>query len=116
MAGILERLQQASGPKTREVTIGGQEYLVRGMGPIQRAKFLQCMRAAAAEKGMVPDHVVVALGLCNAEAKSLTDEEQDLILELLREQDGKELHAAATAVLELSGFGAKSAEIAEKNP
>lgn len=116
MAGILERLQKAAGPKTRDVTIGGEVYQVRGMGPIQRARFLQCLRGASASNAMVPDHVVVTLGLCNAEGKGLSEEDQDAILELLRDQDGKELHAAATVVLELSGFGNKPAEIAEKNP
>lgn len=114
MADLLARLLAAATPRVEKVSIGGSEYTVRGMGPIQRSHFLQCMRTASAEGTTVPDHVIVALGLCSAEG--IHDEaEQDAVLAVLRQQDGIELYKASEVVLRLSGFGKGAVEAAEKN-
>lgn len=114
MSSLLEKLRQGAGPKERDVTIGGVVHQVRGMGPIQRVQFLQCLRTAGTTNATVPDHVVVALGLCNA-GDVVDDDEQAQILEFLRNQDGQEMNAAAKVVLELSGLGKNSVGAAEKN-
>jgi hypothetical protein len=114
MSDVLARLAAIGKPKVEAVVIDGETFHVRGMSSHARAVFLLATTQAITENASVPDHTVVALGLCNPDGSPAgTTEEVHTALDPL---DGAILNQLAKKIMELSGFGKKAVETAEKNP
>lgn len=114
--GVLDLLEAECPPKIEPLLVGKRAYYVRGMLPTQRAAFSQLLMQAMRENSEVPDHVIAAWGLCEDAAGKRPDVPQEELLRRLHDNvDPIDLNKIARKVLELSGFGAKAVEKAEKN-
>ena len=113
-SSVLERLARAAAPRIEPVEINGETFFVRGMGAAERAIFIQCVHEATLARSAVPDNTVAALGLCNEDGSPISDDRQ-VVLDTIRALDGRAIYRLAQKTLDLSGFGAKAVEAAEKN-
>lgn len=111
---VLALFREAASVQVDTIQIGVHTFHVRGMDATHRAVFLRMLAQAIRENSQIPDHVIVAWGLCNPDGSPLpgTTEEK---LEALRNLDGKALNAAARKIMDISGFGSDAVESAEKN-
>lgn len=113
MSDLLKRLTEIGQARVEEVKIGEDVFYVRGMTSHQRAVFVMAMQQAALENSTVPDHTVVALGLCNEDGTPTGQLAE--VVDILAPLDGQVLFKLATKILQLSGFARGAVEAAEKN-
>lgn len=114
MSDVLAFIAGAARATVEPFEIGGGVVYLRGMTSVHRASFNQLVSQAIAENSDVPDHVIVAWGLCDADGNRPNAKPEE-ILEKLEGLDGKVLKRMATRILEMSGYGRGSVEAAEKN-
>ena len=114
MTDVLQFIADAAKPKVVPVDVDGKAVFVRGMGPVHRASFNQMLAQALVENSNVPDHVIVAWGICNEDGSRPAGTPEE-ILASLEWLDGVILNRIAAKILELSGYTKMAVENAAKN-
>lgn len=114
MSDVLAFISGAAKAKVEPFEVGGGVVHLRGMTSVHRATFNQLLATAIAENSDVPDHVIVAWGVCDQDGKR-PDAKPEEILAKLEVLDGQVLKRMATRILELSGYTKGAVEAAEKN-
>jgi hypothetical protein len=111
---VLDIFSEAAKPRMAEVEINGKTVHVRDLDAIRRAAYISLVAQSMVDKAAVPDHLVVAWGLCNPDGSPSAASVDDRIARLER-CEGSALYRAASKILELSGLGPKAVETIEKN-